>query len=209
MILRFHHGWGFAANFWDEVVRLLPEWRTERDDRGYFGQAKTLESDEPHLAVAHSFGAMRVLLGGPARCLGLVAINGFDRFAARSGEPGIAPRVLDRMIARFDDAPDAVCGDFRRRCGSAAPFGPVAPAPLREDLVALRDLDLTNARPGYPILALQGAQDAILPPAMRDNAFAAAPHVMRMTHPTGGHLLPLTEPVHCAAAIRLLAEQAA
>lgn len=207
MILRFLHGWGFDAGFWDEVGRLLPQWHVEVDDRGYFGTPRTIPADELNIVVAHSFGAMRALRSPPAGCKGLVAINGFDRFSAREGSSGVAPRILDSMIAKFDRAPDTVLADFRLRCGSRMPFGAINPVPLRDDLLALRDLDCAGARIGLPILSLQGAADPILSPAMRQAAFRSAAQVQRREHPAGGHLLPLTDPAYCATAIRTFAEE--
>lgn len=207
VILRFLHGWGFDADFWDDVRNLLPQWRAEIDDRGYFGSPRTISADEPNIVVAHSFGTMRALRASPAGCKGLVAINGFERFSARGSSPGVAPRILDAMIAKFDRAADAVLADFRLRCGSPMPFGVIDPIPLREDLLALRDLDCTGTRLDLPILSLQGAADPVLSPAMRETAFRSATQVQRREHPAGGHLLPLTEPAYCAAAIRIFAEQ--
>lgn len=206
VILRFLHGWGFDAGFWDEVRNLLPQWHAEVDDRGYFGAPRTIPAEEPNIVVAHSFGTMRALREPSARCKGLVAINGFDRFSARGSNPGVAPRILDAMIAKFDRTANGVVADFRLRCGSPTPFGAIDPIPLREDLLALRDLDCAETRFDLPILSLQGAADPVLSPAMREATFGSAPQVQRREHPAGGHLLPLTEPAYCAAAIRTFAE---
>lgn len=210
MILRFLHGWGFDAGFWAPLAALLPEWPGAADDRGYFGEPRALADDgAPCLIVAHSFGTMRALQGLPAGCRGLVAINGFDRFTAAPDVPGVPLRTLDRMIARFADAPDAVLDDFRRRCDSEAPFGAIAPGPLHADLLALRDDDrrADSGRAGIPILSLQGALDPILPPALRARVFAAAAQAERDEHPAAGHLLPLTHAPYCAGAIRGFVER--
>ena len=211
VILLFVHGWDFDASFWNDLADLLPDWRSERADRGYFGTPRDPQVADPVIAVAHSFGAMRILRDPPPKCRGLVAVNGFDCFAARAGFAGVAPRVLDRMVARFDEDPEAVLSDFHRRCGSDAPFGAPCPQVLRQDLLALRDMDCraASARAGFPILSLQGAKDPILPPAMRDAVFAAAPRVERLTHPAAGHLLPLTDSAYCARAIGAFVEHAA
>jgi pimeloyl-[acyl-carrier protein] methyl ester esterase len=150
---------------------------------------------------------MRALRDLPAGCKGLVAINGFDRFVTREGGPGVAPRIVDTMLAKFDRSPDTVVADFRRRCGHDAPFGAIDPEPLRQDLLALRHLDCAVSRCDIPILSLQGAADPIISPAMRDGVFRSAGQVERLEHPTGGHLLPLTEPSYCAGAIQTFLEQ--
>ena len=253
MILLFIHGWGFDAAFWDELAGLLPGFRTEIDDRGYFGRPYAPRIDGDCVIVAHSFGAMRALAAPPPHWRGLVAINGFDRFT-----PGVPRRVLDRMIAKFAEEPVTVLAEFRRRCGDNAPFGEPSVTPLRDDLLTLRDGDCSDAEyfraessslggggpqqalEGYvhfadgdtppsalraatspsrrgakvatatiPILSLQGATDPLLPAAMRDGVFAAAPRLERRLHPTAGHLLPASDAPYCARAIRDFVERLA
>ena len=206
MILRFLHGWGFDAGFWSGVVDELGDWPAVADDRGYFGAPADAPSSEPCIVVAHSFGAMRALAAPPADCRGLIAINGFDRFV-----PGISHRIVDRMIARFDADPATVLADFRARCGEARPFGQIDTAPLRQDLLALRDGDCTAQSSALPVpmLSLQGAEDPLLPAPMRDSVFADVRLLERQTLAGGGHLLPIAEPAYCAHAIRAFAERVA
>ena len=208
MILRFLHGWGFDAGFWTKLIAELREWGSECDDRGYFGPPHSFETQAPCILVAHSFGAMRALAAPPTGCKGMVAINGFDRFTGSGDKPGVSPRVVDRMIARFASDPAVVLADFRHRCGDDTPFGPADIERLSEDLVALRDDDRSAAVAAWPmpILSVQGAHDPVLPAPMRDAAFAAAPLLERTTCPDGGHLLPVTHPLYCARAIRAFAE---
>lgn len=204
MKLLFLHGWGFDAGFWSELSGLLPVYPSECDDRGYFGAARTVRPDEPCVVIAHSFGAMRALAAPPPRCRGMIAINGFDRFAAHDGKPGVSPRIIERMMARFDSEPGAVLSDFRRRCGDETPFGPADTDLLRADLLALRQEDRTRESEDWklPLLSLQGAADPLLPPPMRDAVFTGAPLLERLTHPAGGHLLPASDAPYCARAIR-------
>ena len=206
MILRFLHGWGFDAAFWSGLAAELADWRTVADDRGYFGAPDAGVSSGPCIVVAHSFGAMRALSAPPAGCRGLIVINGFDRFV-----PGVSRRILDRMLARFDADPAAVLGDFRQRCGEVRPFGEIAAAPLRQDLLALRDGDCTDHSAAWPvpIMSLQGADDPLLPASMREQVFADAPVLERRVHPGGGHLLPIADPAWCARAVRAFAEHIA
>lgn len=206
MILRFLHGWGWDAPFWERLTAALPGWRCEADDRGYFGAPQEPAWDEPCIVVAHSFGAMRALTAMPATCRGLVAINGFDRFT-----PGVSPRIIERMILRFEKDPTTVLADFRRRCGSEEPFGPLDAERLQTDLQALRDDDRSGEAERWltPILSIQGGHDPLLPAPMRDAVFAGAPLLERMTHPGGGHLLPLEDASWCARAIAAFAERLA
>ena len=205
MILLFAHGWGFDASFWSKLAGLLPQWRCVLADRGYFGApAPLLQNgvllDGPVVAITHSFGTMQVLANPPRDCRGLVAINGFDCFTAREGVAGVAPRVVSRMLARFDHDPAAVLADFRQRCGCDAPFGTPELAALRRDLQALADDDCRaeTARWRPPILSLQAEQDQILPATLREQALASARQTRRQSHPTAGHLLPIEDPEYCA-----------
>lgn len=207
MNLLFVHGWGFDASIWQSVADRLDQWACAFVERGYFGEAHIPEMSEPFVLVAHSFGAMWALRNVSPNCRGLVAVNGFDCFAARPDFTGVPSRLLDRMIAQFDQEPKAVVGEFRRRCGASAPCGEPDVARLRDDLLAMRDVDCRaeTARVGWPILSLQGTDDPILPPAMREAVFASASQAERKTF-EGGHLLPLTVPDFCAAQITTFAE---
>ena len=208
MILLFMHGWAFDRTLWQGVTAQLPEFDCRLADRGYFGAASMRDCPDQMIVVAHSLGTMHVLAAPPPHCRGLVAINGFDRFSAGEGFPGVPLRVLDRMNARLAASPDAVVREFRQRCGTDAPAGPLAIAGLQQDLALLRDGDCRAdaARWNAPIVLLEAEDDPILTPALRAAVFASAPRLHRVRQPTGGHLLPVTEPAACAAAIRELVD---
>lgn len=205
--LLFCHGWGFDARVWDALAADLAEFEQVRDDAGYFGDPASPAVTPPCLAVTHSHGTMRLLAAPPKGLVGLVAIAGFDRFTAADHFPGTAPRVLDRMIGAFAQAPETVLADFRARCGTLDPLPRLEPAPLERDLRDLRDGDGREAARALdvPILSLQTEGDPIVSLAMRESVFADARRVMRRTHPAAGHLLPTEEPAWCADAIRAFA----
>lgn len=203
MKLLFAHGWGFGSRFWDSLAPLLPEWEHVRDDCGYFGSPIAGEVAGPCIAVTHSFGAMRVLADPPPGLAGLVAINGFERFTAVPGRPGVPIRVVDLMLRQFDRDPRAVLCEFRRRIGCEEPFGEIDPEPLRTDLLRLRDA--RPPLPAVPALVLHGAHDPLLPRAMREASFAGIA-ARRLEREAGGHLLPLQDPQLCAQAVRGMAE---
>jgi pimeloyl-[acyl-carrier protein] methyl ester esterase len=204
--LVFVHGWGFDSSIWDKLVQSFSD-RGCSDysfsERGYFSAPAEPELAGDFVAVTQSFGTMRLLSALLPGCRGIVAINGFDRFTETGDFTGVATRMVERMIARFGDAPDDVLSDFRKRCGSDASFGAIDGALLLEDLTALRDGDCRSeaARCGLPILSLQGACDPILPPAMREAVFAGAARCEHRILESGGHFLPLQEPATCADAI--------
>ncbi len=199
------HGWGFDAAVWDRLADCLPEWEMLRADRGYFGVPAWPEVEGPCIAVTHSFGAMALLAHPPAGCAGLVAINGFDRFTADGERPGVAPRVVTRMMARFGTDPAAVLKDFRGRIGVSDAAPEPQSGPLLADLRAMRDDDCSAAVKGWKILAIDGDADPLLPAEMRAVQFAAAA-AERLTIGGAGHLLPITHAAECAAHIRRFAE---
>lgn len=198
MILRFLHGWAGSAAVWDPVIALLPEFDCRADDRGYFGPART--EWEGDIAIGHSFGAMRAL-AAPQGLRALVSVAGFDCFTARPDFPATPVRVVDRMLTRFDESPHALVAEFRARVG-ATETPPLNDIPaLRADLAALRDDDRReDCR--VPVIAIQAADDPILPAALHPHLFAQAPQVHRMLVDHGGHVLPETAPQLCADAIR-------
>ena len=207
MKLAFVHGWGFDSSVFDGLRVNFPGCRVL--ERGYFGASTGALPDEDFVAVTHSFGTMRLLAALPSTCRGIVAINGFDRFCAGPDFPGVPLRIIDRMIARFSDAPRQVVAEFRNRCGCDEPFGSMDEERLRTDLAALRDGDCRKhvARSGLPFLSLQGGRDPILPPEMRCAVFAQAGRCERITLENSGHLLPLQEPATCAEAISAFMER--
>lgn len=203
MKLLFAHGWGFDRHFWSKLAPLLPEWEHACDDRGYFGKSLAAWEEGPCIAVTHSFGTMRVLADPPPGLVGLVAINGFERFTAIPGKPGVPARVMDLMLSQFDRDPHGVVTEFRRRVGCDEPFGEIDPEPLRADLLRLRDAQ--PQLPAVPVLVLHGAQDPLLPEAMRGACFSGI-EARRLQHDTAGHLLPLEDPQLCAQAVRGMIE---
>src|SRR4051794_26815100 len=176
------HGWGFDATVWDPLALALPDFPIVRWDRGYFGEKADSPIEPPFAAVGHSLGAM-LLADLLPHDIPLVAINGFDRF---SGDGAVAPRVVERMRARFSKDPAAVLTEFRARCGA-----PPAPEEIDETRLA-RDLALLGSRhiasSANRVLVLQGDGDPILPESLRATVF---PGAERATHADGGHLLPV------------------
>ncbi len=191
------HGWGFDASFWDALTDLLPEFTTARWDRGYFGVPQRAAVPPDMLAVGHSLGAMILAHELPAQ-VPLIAINGFDRFA---GDDAVAPRLVERMRTRFDQAPATVLNDFRRRCGADAIARPLDTDVLGDDLALLARADPPRLPPRRT-LVLQGGKDPILPRELREHAFVGS---VRVACNDGGHLLPLTHPRFCAAQIEAFA----
>jgi len=198
------HGWGFEAAFWQPMLAHLPGIETVCWDLGFHGQPSQppLPTGRPVVAVGHSLGLLWLLKEKPVTWDRLISINGFPRFTKAEDFPeGVAPRLLERMIARLSDAPEAVTADFLKRCGVDQPKTEgLAPAALHWGLKALADWDCrTDIQPD---LALAGASDPIVSPAMSKACFAEAV----LEWQDGGHLLPLTAPDWCAARLKSVLE---
>ena len=206
-LLALVHGWGFDSGFWGELIRRLPERDVLAFDLGFLGRPSrpALPEGAKITAVGHSTGLLWLLHERPFAWDALIAINGFPRFVSGDGfEPAVEPRVLERMLSRFDRDPHTVSADFLRRCGCADSPGAADVPALRAGLTWLRDWDARASldKETAPILALAGSADPIVPPPMTAAAFAGRDRVSLRWREGGGHLLPLTDPDWCAAEIR-------
>jgi pimeloyl-[acyl-carrier protein] methyl ester esterase len=201
--LLFLHGWAYDASFWTPLRELLAEWPQAAWEAGYFGAPAAPMPRGPVVLIGHSLGFL-LSLGHELQqqCVARVAVNGFARFCAGPDYPhGIAPRMVERMMARLGGDPLALLRDFRARCGDASPAGIPDPGRLLRGLQLLRSEDRRAALRAdtLPLLALAGGQDPIVPPAMTTDAFDT-PAIRWLEE--GGHLLPATAPAWCAERVR-------
>lgn len=214
------HGWGYDAGLWREIVPLLAGHAVDTPDLGYFDKnmkksaLATRRNDRdshriPLLAVGHSLGALRWLVEKEATWDALLIINGFPRFTATDDFPhGVAPRVLSRMQRRFEATPAEVLMEFQNTCGAPGPALPADPEPLAQGLEFLATADGRACLAERPkdIHVLASRDDAIVPAALSEAAFAVLPAAQRhWCASAGGHALPLTRPQDCAALIRAVA----
>ena len=203
----FVHGWSFDATIWDAVRGHLPDADTAVVEHGYLdGVPRWPDVPAGAVAVGHSAGLLDLLADPPPGCVGLVAINGFTRFAAGPDFPhGVPDRLLQRMLGRLAIDPAATVSEFRSRCGGGLdPAATLRSDRLRRGLLSLceRDARRRLSASGLRVLALAGRLDPIVPPAMTSDCFEPA---ATGWHDEGGHLLPLTDPVWCAARLRAFA----
>lgn len=201
------HGWGFDASFWGELSARLPECATLAFELGFLGAPRQVmaPTDGKTVAIGHSTGLLWLLHERPFAWDALVAINGFPRFISGDGfAPAVEPRVLERMLSRFDREPQAVSADFLGRCGRVDALGSLDIPTMRAGLEWLRDWDVRDSldREASPILVLAGSADPIVPPPMTRASFGGRAGVSLRWREGGGHLLPLTDPDWCAAEIR-------
>lgn len=202
------HGWGYDASVWRDVTPLFAG-EPELIDLGYFGKsAPAARRAGPRIAVGHSLGALWWLVHNSPAWDALVIINGFPRFTATADFPaGVAPRVLARMQRRFAQEPAAVLAEFQQACGTAGPALPANTHALARGLEFLATAD-GRARLGErraAIHALASRNDAIVPAALGEAAFAVLPDTQMHWCGNGGHALPLTRPHDCAALIHAVA----
>ena len=144
------HGWGCDATIWDELRAALGEADTLVVERGYFGARPDRPRPPPGtIAVGHSAGLLDLLADLPPGCAGVVAINGFTRFAHAADFPdGTPTRVLDRMARRLSNDPDGTVRAFRDRSGLPPPTRPARRDRLREGLDVLATQDCGAALRG-------------------------------------------------------------
>lgn len=210
------HGWGYDAGLWREVVPLLADYTVDTPDLGFFGKKSALVTRRddaqnpriPFLAVGHSLGALRWLVAEEAAWDALVIINGFPRFTAADDFPqGVAPRVLARMQRRFAQTPAEVLSEFQNACGVPGPPLPADTRALAQglDFLATADGRTRLAQRLKDIHLLASRDDAIVPAALSEAAFAALPAAQMHWCDRGNHALPLTRPQDCAALIRAVA----
>ncbi len=198
------HGWGCDATIWDGLRTVLGEVDTLVVEHGYFGA----RPDRPRLpsgaiVVGHSAGLLDLLADLPPHCAGVVAINGFTRFAQAADFPdGTPTRVLDRMARRLSDDPDGTVRAFRDRSGLPTPPGPARHDRLREGLDVLAMQDRRAALRGVRLLALASAGDPVATPAITRACFGETDIAW---HPGDSHVLPLAEPAWCAQHLRRFA----
>lgn len=200
--LLFVHGWGFDASFWAPVAQRLPDFQREFVDLGFRGEPATPWVESP-LVVAHSMGLAWALANIPRPWAGAVTVNAFARFT-RSPDfvSGVAPRLIERMVAKFADEPQAVTADFLSRCGVDKPDTEGMDIPRLGEM--LRWLAACDERPALaaldcPLQPLAGMRDMIVPEQMSRESFANYPLVLAEE---GGHLLPQSHPEWVAQNIR-------
>ncbi|RAU21368.1 alpha/beta hydrolase [Paramagnetospirillum kuznetsovii] len=202
------HGWGFGGGFWESLLARLPDFESERIDMGFYGEPYIPAVRRP-LVVAHSMGLAWALAHIPRPWAGVLAVNAFPRFTrSQHFIEGVAPRMIERMQARFAHEPQAVTADFLSRCGVQAPdVSAIDPVPLDEALAWLGKCD---ERTSYlmlscPRMALAGLADPIVPKEMSVASFPAEELILAEG---GGHLLPLSHPDWVASQLRQLAARA-
>lgn len=202
--LMFVHGWGFDSAFWQPVAERLPEFSRVYVEFGFHGAIINQPKMPGAIIIGHSMGFAWALANMPRPWAGAMSVNGFPRFTrAPDFVSGVAPRMIERMIARFADEPAKVTADFLIRCGIDSPnTDHLNTKSLGDALTWLGECDERAAlrRLDCPIQALAGTSDGIVSDPMSRESFANHPLILAEG---AGHLLPLTHPDWVASQIRL------
>lgn len=203
------HGWGCDATIWDRLRAALDGFETLVVECGHLGACPAWPMvPAGTIAVGHSAGLLDLLADLPSGCAGVVAVNGFTRFAEAADFPAGTPRrVLERMARRMAVDPDGTMRAFRDRCGlpplpEPLPGGAARHDRLRDGLAGLATQDRRAEARGLRLLALAAAADPIATPAMTRACFAEADTAW---HPGDSHVLPLSDPSWCAGQLRRFA----
>jgi len=203
------HGWALDRTLWD---RVLDELGADADgacvmDAGYYGRPiKPVLDGGPVLGVGQSLGVLELLARAPAPLAGLVAIDGFARFAARPDFPeGQSAAGLKLMARRLSQAPGPLLADFiaKALAGAAPSTGVPDRQALSEGLDRLRALDGREAARRLPIWRLHASADPIAPLALADASFVGADVRARHVREAADHLSPISAPKACADLIRV------
>ncbi|HVY34407.1 MAG TPA: hypothetical protein VG960_08290 [Caulobacteraceae bacterium] len=207
--LVFAHGWALDRAVWDKVLAALGP---EADgaavvDAGYYGRpsAPLGRGRAPILGVGQSLGVLELLADPPAPLAGLVAIDGFARFARGPDFPDGQPRaVLKLMEAALKATPGALLSEFMAKVlpGGWSNVGEPDAEVLARGLERLKALDGRAAAARLPVWSLHARFDPIAPLAMADASFAGADVRVRQVREAADHLSPITAPGACANLIR-------
>jgi pimeloyl-[acyl-carrier protein] methyl ester esterase len=201
--LVFIHGWGFDTRFWDKLCAALPQFRHTRIDLGFFGATAPPPARESskRILVGHSLGFVHGLRHYKDWA-GWIAINGFTRFLKTAAEPGCMPAANLRALRMgLQNGTEKPLQDFYRSIDAPPLQGTPKIERLREGLDELQSID-TGALLGeqnLPGLALASRNDPLVP-IDASEALGAKAKDFRL-HDEAGHLLPLSDPAWCAAAM--------
>ena len=167
--------------------------------------------ERPPVLIGWSLGALIALetaLLAPQNVAALVLIGATARFTRAPGyPPGTPARLLEAMIARLEEQPQAVVGDFigrvfqpenveepERRTLEATALH-LGATELTRGLRYLADTDLRAdlGRIGCPALILHGDQDRIIPVAAAEFLRHGLPASSLKIIGGAGHALPLRQ----------------
>ena len=197
MQIVFVHGWGMAPDFWNALIKQLPEIKTQTIDLGFVGTSQTPQKqiDHPAIYVTHSLGTMWALKHHHADMKALIAINGFACFQSFTDA-----KTLRAMKARIKREPQSQMNDFWDMC-NLPKSDDINPAKLAEGLEWLSSWDAGDALKTLecPVLSLAGSNDPILSMPQMKQEWGG--YDLRICE-GAGHALPITDTQWCVEQIK-------
>lgn len=195
MTILFVHGWAWDERLWQLVDSLWHDDTVNHINLGFSGAPQWHErTTHKTVAVGHSLGFLWLLMQ-PVVYDGYVSINGFSHFVTSDTKA-----ALRAMRQRLQTSPQQTVANFHRACGaSSMPHCRYNWQRLDEGLHWLATWDgrkpLEQLHKSHvPIVSLAGRRDAIVPAQCTIEPVRWCDD--------GNHLLPVTHPHDCAAAIR-------
>ena len=193
------HGWGFDRRLWDKVLPLLRNFDPILIDLGFTGNLFIPNLPDYAFYVGHSLG-MLWLLQQDIRPAALLSIQGFDCFYAH-----VPQASLSAMQTNLKADPARQMQAFYQTCRAPRPHSiHFNPERLAEGLDWLAKWDARDelASLPCPVHALAADKDAIVSREMSEAVWEDYDLTIVQDR---GHVLPLTAPDRCAAAIERLA----
>lgn len=206
MNLVFVHGWGCNAAVWDKLVPYFADHQVHLVDLGFVrgGPKGTSEIPAGSLCIGHSFGVMWLLKHGVRPMRGLVSIAGFDCLHKHVPHDVLA-EMRDGMRR---DAREQMKGFWESVGVLEETAGwEIDAGGLRGglDWIANWDTGEELKKLGVPVLALAAENDRVVRKEATQAIWGNGAAELHW-HPSGGHMLQLSEPEWCAKHIRTFAD---
>lgn len=204
--LSFVHGWGFHAGMWEALCSNLDGLGPIHFYGPHFvngGPATEQKVPEDTICVGFSLGVPWLLKHGPKRMKALISIAGFDH----RKEPE-AQQAIHEIKSGLERNPRAQMRAFWARSGIrsfASPDDLDIPG-LKQGLEWMQEWDMHLEREELecPILALAAQDDQVVLAEATELTWGK--YNLEWSE-TGGHALPLTQPIWCAEQIQRFVKQ--
>lgn len=201
----FVHGWGFDRTLWNSVVAALPQFDSTTVELGFLGSNPSVFQPQPDdVLIGHSLGLLWGMTQN-AHWSAVIAINAFACFTGPlESSACVRPATLRAMRLGLARDAAATLAKFYAMFDSRLSVGQFDGPRLADGLELLERQKITETL-AVPSLVLASRNDPLVPVSASE-ALAARMQTAITWHDSGGHLLPLTQPLWCANAIRAFLE---